>query len=498
MSDSSRRAFLKSSAAIPFWLWMEKHAHAQPEPSRVRYNVMSPSGKAMLAKYKDAVGKMMQRPTADPRSWNFQWYTHWVPPDFDPQTKANMIANTYNSPPAPPPLPPAAWKALAQDMWDTCEAHGQNEDENYFLPWHRMYVYWLERIVRKESNDPEFTLPYWNYSASSQPSGPRLPPSFLMPNNPGTNPLWRPNRNPGSNAGDPIDKGQPDTPLGTGALNECTYEPNGARQGFCMELDFGLHGNVHVLVGNRQGMGNVPTAAGDPIFWMHHCNIDRLWASWNHGSNARPNPSDPGWLNQPFTFADENGTKVLMKVGDVDSIAKLHYEYEEYEPLMPCPAPRHAQNLESIQPIMAMLSGPVTLGRGPVRVQLKAERRTNLFQHVETLKPEEQIFMVLRDLRAESQPGVLYHMYLDVPEGGKAEAARNHFVGVVNFFASMHEGVGGGPTTRFVSFEISRVLAKLKADGISADTETSVTIVPSGEPSAEAKPIIGQIAILKQ
>jgi tyrosinase len=498
MSDSSRRAFLKSSAAIPFCLWMEKYVHAEPERRRIRYNVMSPRGQAMLAKYKDAVGKMMQKGTADPRSWNFQWYTHWVPPDFNPQTKINMIANIYNSPPAPPPPPPAAWKALAQDMWDTCQAHGPNEDENYFLPWHRMFVYWLERIVRKEIKDPEFTLPYWNYSASNKPSGPRLPPSFLMPNNPSTNPLWRSNRNSGSNAGDPIDKGQPDTPLGTGALNECTYEPNGAKQGFCMGLDFGLHGNVHVLTGNGQGMGNIPTAAGDPIFWMHHCNIDRLWASWNHGPNARPNPTDAGWLNQPFTFADENGTKVVVKVSEVDSITKLHYEYEEYEPLTRCPAPRKALNLESIQPLMTMSTGPVTLGSGPVRVQLKGEERTNLLQHFGALKAEEQIFVVLRDLSADSQPGVLYHVYLNVPEGGKPELPQDRYIGAVNFFGSMHEGHDGGPTTRFVSFEISRVLAKLKAGGMSAETATSVTIVPSGEPSAEAKPIIGQIAILKQ
>ncbi|HKO08858.1 MAG TPA: tyrosinase family protein, partial [Alphaproteobacteria bacterium] len=59
-------------------------------------------------------------------------------------------------------------------------------------------------------------------------------------------------------------------------------------QGFCATLDFGLHGNVHVWVGNNQGMASVPWAANDPIFWMHHCNIDRLWASWNKGNCKNP------------------------------------------------------------------------------------------------------------------------------------------------------------------------------------------------------------------
>jgi tyrosinase len=34
----------------------------------------------------------------------------------------------------------------------------------------------------------------------------------------------------------------------------------------------GIHNGVHVWVGGT--MGAVPTAPADPIFWMHHANID--------------------------------------------------------------------------------------------------------------------------------------------------------------------------------------------------------------------------------
>ena len=47
-----------------------------------RYSATSAQGKAMLVKYAKAVGLMMDTakyPRTDPRSWNFQWYTHWVP-----------------------------------------------------------------------------------------------------------------------------------------------------------------------------------------------------------------------------------------------------------------------------------------------------------------------------------------------------------------------------------------------------------------------------------
>jgi len=38
-----------------------------------------------------------------------------------------------------------------------------------------------------------------------------------------------------------------------------------------------LHNQVHVWVGGSMGPGTSPN---DPIFFLHHCNVDRLWAKW--------------------------------------------------------------------------------------------------------------------------------------------------------------------------------------------------------------------------
>ena len=35
---------------------------------------------------------------------------------------------------------------------------------------------------------------------------------------------------------------------------------------------------VHILVGGQ--MNDVPSAANDPVFSMHHCNVDRILESW--------------------------------------------------------------------------------------------------------------------------------------------------------------------------------------------------------------------------
>jgi tyrosinase len=50
-------------------------------------------------------------------------------------------------------------------------------------------------------------------------------------------------------------------------------------QGTLTSLE-GIHDMVHVDVGGAGHMGNVPVAAFDPIFWLHHCQVDRLFCLW--------------------------------------------------------------------------------------------------------------------------------------------------------------------------------------------------------------------------
>ena len=107
----------------------------------------------------------------------------------------------------------------------------------------------------------------------------------------------------------------------TPALSEAQYLPSGASAGFNQTLDFGLHGNIHVFTGNSVGMGQVPWAANDPIFWMHHCNIDRIWASWNNVA-GHANPTSASWLNKTFVFAGPDGKGVKAVVKDYNNTKK--------------------------------------------------------------------------------------------------------------------------------------------------------------------------------
>ena len=76
------------------------------------------------------------------------------------------------------------------------------------------------------------------------------------------------------------------------------------------------HNQVHGWVGGS--MGIVPLAAYDPVFWAHHCMIDRLWYLWQ-----LRNPNG-GVGSVPLTQALEGSPLTVAQVLDIN---KLGYEY---------------------------------------------------------------------------------------------------------------------------------------------------------------------------
>lgn len=478
----SRRSFVRGAAVIPFALWFEKHALAQTP--RVRFEARSAQGQAMLNVYAQAVQRMKnnaQVPERNPRSWTFQWYTHFVRGD---RTKAQELTRLY---PTPSPL-----RNLANEMWNTCQAHGgqPGQQENWFLPWHRMYVFFFEQIIRNVTGNQNFTLPYWNYSVAGPTHG-RIPPPFGT----STNPLFVSKRRAGVNAGNPIDQGQPGNPLGLGALAQCTYAPLGAQPGFNMNLDQTVHGSVHVLVGNNQNMGAIPWAAGDPIFWMHHCNIDRIWASWN--AAGRRNPSDAAFLNKTFVFADGAGNRVVSRIGDFLDVARLGYRYDRLEPVPACPP---TPSTQAAAPRTAVMRANIQLGRTATKTTLAPlsgpQATVPLGQRIERLPANRRLFLIVRNVVTDIQPDVLYHLWLELPANAPGAQAQEFYVGAIHFFDASHRHEGQGPD-KFFSFDITDLARRLQRSGRLAQS-AELTIAPAGTPAAEAKPVIGEVSVVEQ
>src|SRR6202030_1407253 len=107
----------------------------------IRYNVNSPEGQVMLAKYAKAVEIMKTLPDSEQTSPPGVW-------DISKKKKAGVIATLQRGP-----------KADAEAVWDGCQAHATNpsDPEQYqqwlSLPWHRMMLIQFEGVIREVLHD---------------------------------------------------------------------------------------------------------------------------------------------------------------------------------------------------------------------------------------------------------------------------------------------------------------------------------------------------------
>jgi tyrosinase len=510
MAHPTRRSLvIGGGVAVAAGLAAEGRWGLQPANAAnlTRFDANSTQGKAMLKIYAGAVGKMMaltDTQPGNPLSWLFQWYTHgvnqpWQQP-ISLSFKQPEINRIYTNAADPQ-------RALAQTMWDTCTHYGQ--PQMYFLPWHRMYVYFFEQIIRSISGEAQFTLPYWDYTNAARHA---LPPEFTMPNDPVFKPLFRSQRGTGVNNGQPIDAGRPPF-LNLNDMKFANYLET-SPGGFCLNLDRNLHGNVHVNVGAAQpaadlGMRFVPTAANDPIFWLHHCNIDRIWASWNKAGGK--NPNDAAFKAQQFTFANTGGTAVQRTVGTVLDTQQLDYVYDNYlqrppgsQPFPPAGGPLVAAASVALHADTAPSSGPVPLGRELVTVSLatrdvpalRGAKKTKDFSvQLSTALDTRQLFVVLKNIQVSQDPGVTYAVYLNVPKGTKPAVDDPGYVGTLNFFSVHGDHADHGGAN--VAFPATDVLRTLRQQGRAAG-EPTVTLVPDGEYVGGAEPKIGSISLVSQ
>jgi tyrosinase len=482
----TRRTLLSSSLVIPFSEWVKTAQAAGPF---TRYSATSSQGQAMLKDYATAVTKMQQNQTKFiPVDWTFQWYTHCVKNPTggpDPTAKQAEINRIYGSGSSPN-------KNLANEMWDTCQAHG-GQDEDYFLPWHRMYVYFFERIVRKISGNAQFTLPYWDYTSRANHGV--ITPEFRQGS------LLVNNRNPGVNTGQPIDKGQR-YQLNLDALKETGYQQNGPKMGFCADLDGFLHGSVHVFTGTRTNMGAVPYAAQDPVFWAHHCNIDRIWTSWNKNGGNNPT-NDSSFMNGQFVFADENGTRVVAKVPDFLQIDALGYTYDALEPapagFRPDPlTTRTTLTTEITTPAAPAIatSASLTLTGTRTNVTLRAQDANKPIRTaIQSVASEKRLYLVAKDLSAPVGPGVVYDVFLNLPDSVSGTQANSNYVGSINFFGAGHGEHAGNSGRRFLSLDVTQRGKSLTAQG-KPDEPLKISLVASGTPFEAAKPVVGSLTLV--
>ncbi|HEV7375434.1 MAG TPA: tyrosinase family protein [Pyrinomonadaceae bacterium] len=203
----------------------------------------------------------------------------------------------------------------------------------WFFPWHRCYLYFHERILGHLAGDTSLTLPYWDWDSAGSRT---IPAPYTNPNDL-SNPLFDANR-----GRTPAEKLSGHL-IGTKAMERVMSAPTyklfmGTRpdthEGQRGSLERGPHGSVHIWAGTETDtgidMGNLDTAAQDPLFYAHHTNIDRLWDVWLRAKSSHRNPTAQKWLTHPWTFFDENKRLTTITVADVlDQENSLRYRYAE-------------------------------------------------------------------------------------------------------------------------------------------------------------------------
>ncbi len=112
---------------------------------------------------------------------------------------------------------------------------------------------------------------------------------------------------------------------------------------------------------------------------------------------------------------------------------------------------------------------------------------------------KQRIYLVLRDLRAAEQPGVLYRLYLNLPPDSQPEKDDPHYVGSLNFYSAVPpESNSSGPEGGlFRSYDLTTLLRNLQQREPLGD-RTTITIIPSRVPATNAKASIGRIEIVEQ
>ena len=195
-----------------------------------------------------------------------------------------------------------------------------------FLTWHRAYLDVFEEALRCFSSD--ISLPFWNWSSGPTTGVPAACRNATYVNRNGDtvdNPLFAGPIPTSFGGGMTSRRSDIDTTsfddLATSAQNALTQT---SFTNFQPALN-GPHGGVHVRVGGN--MSSVARAGFDPIFYLHHANVDRLWTIWQ-SSHPAVLPSNEANLElEPFNKPYSRDWRLGSEVETTDM---LGYRYSNF------------------------------------------------------------------------------------------------------------------------------------------------------------------------
>ncbi|WP_263374487.1 tyrosinase family protein [Granulicella aggregans] len=454
--------------------------------------ISGPGGAARLASLKKAVLKMKSLDNALPasvdfrRSWKYWANIHGY---YGPQSMDGTVAlhiadlnnsglgsyvSYYNN--IADQTPP---DQIAQAVWATCKhSSDSGAGQANFFGWHRMYLYYFERVLRWAAQDNTLRLPYWDYTNSAQEA---IPAEFRNT----SSTMYDPRRDPGMNGSSTLSATSTNIDAALRNPNYLSFEYG---------VETGIHGYVHCAVGPTcpvADMGDVPVAGNDPIFYSHHANIDRIFACWQ---NLHPTPTGQPWEAQTFSFPDETGNLQTRPVSDFLDSTSLGYVYENVascsrkvtrQPVRHAELAFQIMSTEERFPNVVGASKPLPINGPHITVDI-AVPVAKMQALVKPVGATPSSILVLRDVKAYSPPGTLLNVYVS-KQGNPGE---RQFVGTINWFNAFHHR--DQPSVRTLEFDLSDQLRALNVSpttaGVTITFEATDGRVPIGSPGAAAAP----------
>lgn len=228
-----------------------------------------------------------------------------------------------------------------------------------FLPWHRQFLVEYEKDLQLAAGNQNLGLPYWNWAEDAAMADPRTSSiwaadlmggdgdasdSYVVKTGPFREGQWTIVDSMGNPAG-PLQRAfglnAPTLPAQAdvdSTLNTVPYDASpwntSSQPSFRNRLEGwygatgpGMHNRGHVWVGGSM----LPmTSPNDPVFFLHHCFVDKLWADWqarNPGLSYLPQTGGPAGQNENnLMFATVTGQSTIATVLD---IATLGYSYDQ-------------------------------------------------------------------------------------------------------------------------------------------------------------------------
>ena len=210
------------------------------------------------------------------------------------------------------------------------------------------------------------------------------------------------------------------------------------------------HDLVHTDVGGNGGLMSSPTTAGlDPIFWLHHANIDRLWEVWlRRDPETNENPTEPAWLQGPtnrrFAIFDAAGDDRPSPPSAMQNLSALGYDYDDVSDPLPGVFRRESRLLAFAPHVQALSMEPephamgdrpkgevlgssdqsLALGPNPVTatVRLAGQPRSTF---IESFKPSaigadrpgepDRVFLRLENIRSK-EDAATFDVFLKHPD----------------------------------------------------------------------------------